>query len=215
MIGFGGTRGIGRRYIADTVNVKNRTHISSYFVAFGAFGMAFGPLMAVCLSTFDSIIELPFGKGLIFNGLTGPGYVMFVAWTLYTIAIYFVFEEKKRNFDRSAESVGELTMLNTQSDNENEEDHDNGELSIDVSGVYFDDDVESNKNASYGATTSTTANKKPISPVKFYQLKEAITGPIVLYVVLASEAVRTPAGAITRHKRIARFVLGLASRRVS
>ena len=76
MIGLGGTRGIGRRYIADTVSLQERTRVSSYFVAFGACGMAFGPMMAVYLASFDVIIQLPIlgeGWGFVFNGLTGPG----------------------------------------------------------------------------------------------------------------------------------------------
>jgi MFS family permease len=50
-IGIGGARVINRRYIVDTVSVKQRTRISTIFVASGALGMALGPLMGGGLSS--------------------------------------------------------------------------------------------------------------------------------------------------------------------
>ena len=110
MTGLGGPRGINRRYIADTTTVEGRTKVSAAFVAAGGMGMAVGPGMAVFLEHFD--FKVGGGEEIWFNGMTGPGYVMGAAWTLYLLVLVVGFKEPKRNYgDWKEKGKGEKESL--------------------------------------------------------------------------------------------------------
>ncbi|CAN0408322.1 unnamed protein product [Ascophyllum nodosum] len=87
LIGLGGARGVSRRYIADTIPVESRTAYSAAFVAAGSVGMAVGPFISAMLTKVDFTIV-----GVRFNGLTNPGWVMFVLWVVVGFLLFTVFQ---------------------------------------------------------------------------------------------------------------------------
>eukprot|EP00611_Tribonema_gayanum_P025678 TRINITY_DN5919_c0_g1_i2.p1 TRINITY_DN5919_c0_g1~~TRINITY_DN5919_c0_g1_i2.p1 ORF type:complete len:863 (-),score=287.56 TRINITY_DN5919_c0_g1_i2:526-3114(-) len=97
LIGLGGARGVNRRYIADTVPMEDRTFFSASFVAVGALGMAFGPFAAAVINLLD--FEIGFIK---VNGLTGPGWFMFIMWTLLGLATLIKFKEPEQRYSPTA-----------------------------------------------------------------------------------------------------------------
>ena len=173
MIGLGGTRGISRRYIADTVLEEERTRILSYFVACGALGMAAGPAIAVFLHHYaNAIVEIPWfmvdrkNITFIFNSLTAPGYVMFVAWVFYTCGIMLFFREKRRNFHK-------VQLKDAESG------------TTEYSAIIRKTEIGGAERYEYN-TINVHERKEapPISPTKLHQLKNEITSTIVLYLVL-------------------------------
>ncbi|CAN0151835.1 unnamed protein product, partial [Ectocarpus sp. 4 AP-2014] len=88
LIGLGGARGVNRRYIADTIPIASRTAYSAAFVAAGALGMAFGPAVSAVLIAADFTMA-----GVEFNGLTNPGWIMFVLWVVMGALIQCEFQE--------------------------------------------------------------------------------------------------------------------------
>ncbi|ETN15168.1 hypothetical protein PPTG_07346 [Phytophthora nicotianae INRA-310] len=90
--GFGGARAINRRYIADNYSREERTQASALFVTASALGMAAGPALAAAL---HYLPDYNFA-GIDITTETSPGWVMFVMWTVYLIALVFWFEEPDR-----------------------------------------------------------------------------------------------------------------------
>ncbi|CAB1098638.1 unnamed protein product [Ectocarpus sp. CCAP 1310/34] len=88
LIGLGGARGVNRRYIADTIPIASRTAYSAAFVAAGALGMAFGPAVSAVVIAVDFTLA-----GVEFNGLTNPGWIMFVLWVVMGALIQYEFQE--------------------------------------------------------------------------------------------------------------------------
>ncbi|KAL7576574.1 hypothetical protein ACA910_018066 [Epithemia clementina (nom. ined.)] len=96
--GLGAPRMINRRYVADATPFCLRTAASAAFATMTALGAALGPGLAIIL---DSITEFSFHVPLVgqqtFNGMTGPGYFMALAWSVYLVAVLLFFREPKRS----------------------------------------------------------------------------------------------------------------------
>ena len=89
MTGLGSCRAVNRRYIADYVSSKRRTAASAAFVAASAGGAALGPLLAVPLSMIKPTKVL----SLDVNAITAGGWLLTLAWFLYTAYIYLRFQD--------------------------------------------------------------------------------------------------------------------------
>jgi len=105
MTGLGGPKMIVRRYMADTTCLSIRTSINALFGMVIATGSALGPGCAIMLSQFDFIWILPSfpftnqnrpKTQLWFNPMTGPGWFMALLWSVFTIALYWGFQEQER-----------------------------------------------------------------------------------------------------------------------
>ena len=97
LTGLGGPRGINRRYIADTTPLDQRTAMSAAFVGGSALGMSVGPGLAVFLENLKPFeFHLDFYGKVEVNGLTGPGFVMFIAWAIYVLFVLIFFREPER-----------------------------------------------------------------------------------------------------------------------
>jgi len=94
-VGLGGPRVINRRYIADVSPRSQRTAISAAFVSLTAAGTAVGPGLAAICQNINFTVETTHGS-FVFNGLTAPGYIMFVVWLLFSLLVALVFKEPKR-----------------------------------------------------------------------------------------------------------------------
>jgi len=94
--GLGAPCGINIRYIADTVPSVHRTAISAIFMTVSALGMSMGPGMAVLLDFLDFNFYLPIYGYVEVNGMTGPGYLMFILWSIYFIALILKFKDGER-----------------------------------------------------------------------------------------------------------------------
>ncbi|CAN0489305.1 unnamed protein product, partial [Hapterophycus canaliculatus] len=68
-----------------------RTAYSAAFVAAGAVGMAFGPAMSAVFNEVDFTVA-----GIKFNGLTNPGWIMFVLWLVMGAIIQYEFQVRER-----------------------------------------------------------------------------------------------------------------------
>lgn len=90
--GFGGARAINRRYIADNYSREERTQASALFVTASALGMAGGPALAAAL---HFLPDYKFA-GIAVTTETSPGWVMFVLWSVYLVALLIWFEEPDR-----------------------------------------------------------------------------------------------------------------------
>jgi hypothetical protein len=53
--------------------------------------------MAIVLNLFDFDFMLPLLGKQHFNGMTGPGYFMAIAWSIYTFLVLLTFEEPNRS----------------------------------------------------------------------------------------------------------------------
>jgi hypothetical protein len=96
LTGFGGTRVISRRYIADHVSLKDRLLASSEFVTAGAMGLAFGPLIASLVERSDLTFCWKIHQKIIllqYENVTAPGWIMAFLWFTAFIAVLFLFEE--------------------------------------------------------------------------------------------------------------------------
>ena len=68
-----------------------RTAYSAAFVAVGALGMAFGPFFSAVMNGVEFEIS-----GVTFNGLTNPGWIMFIFWIVMGLIIHFEFQVRTR-----------------------------------------------------------------------------------------------------------------------
>lgn len=93
LVGLGGARGVNRRYIADTVPIEQRTFFSAAFVAAGSLGMAAGPAFSAAINNIDLSVGI-----VIINGLTAPGWFMFIAWAILLVLTVFYFNEPQDRF---------------------------------------------------------------------------------------------------------------------
>ncbi|XP_058769837.1 SPX domain-containing membrane protein At4g22990-like isoform X1 [Vicia villosa] len=91
--GFGSARAVNRRYISDCVPLKIRMQASAGFVSASALGMACGPALAGLLQTNFKIYNLTFNQDTL------PGWVMTIAWLMYSIWLWISFVEPSREFD--------------------------------------------------------------------------------------------------------------------
>jgi len=102
--GLGGSRGISRRYIADTSRAQERTAISAMFVSAGCVGTAAGPGIAAILSGMLGREEINAPFGLILNTATVPGFLMVVLWMLHFTLLLVFFGEPACRKNKSATS---------------------------------------------------------------------------------------------------------------
>ncbi|CAI8604414.1 unnamed protein product [Vicia faba] len=91
--GFGSARAVNRRYISDCVPLRIRMQASAGFVSASALGMACGPALAGLLQTNFKI------HNITFNQDTLPGWVMTIAWLMYSIWLWISFVEPSREFE--------------------------------------------------------------------------------------------------------------------
>ena len=96
LVGLGAPKVIVRRYMADTTPVSLRTSVNAGFGMVVAVGSAFGPATAIWLNGIFWKREIPLLGTLMFNGLTGPGYLMTLLWVIYTTIVVITFGEPKR-----------------------------------------------------------------------------------------------------------------------
>lgn len=96
MTGLGAPCSLNVRFIADTVSKANRTAISAILVTVSAMGMSLGPFCAVLLDFLDLDIDIPIFGEVLLNGMTGPGYLMFILWGIYLIFLIIYFKEQER-----------------------------------------------------------------------------------------------------------------------
>jgi hypothetical protein len=97
MTGLGGPKMIVRRYIADTTCLSIRTSVNALLGMVIAAGSALGPGCAIMLSNFDFIITIPrTNTELWFNAMTGPGWFMAVLWSMFSITLWWGFQEQER-----------------------------------------------------------------------------------------------------------------------
>ncbi|KAK9915918.1 hypothetical protein WJX75_005971 [Coccomyxa subellipsoidea] len=89
IMGFGSSRTVSRRYIADFVSKKNRMRASTAFVCASATGMALGPLLALLLARAPSVKAGP----LTFNRITLAAWIMVVSWLAFTVAWLALFKD--------------------------------------------------------------------------------------------------------------------------
>lgn len=95
--GLGAPRVIHRRYVADATPFALRTVSCAAFALMTGLGAALGPGMAIVLDLLNFEFTLPiFGKQH-FNGMTGPGYFMSLAWSIYTLLVILTFKEPNRS----------------------------------------------------------------------------------------------------------------------
>uniref|UniRef100_A0A7S2XPH5 SPX domain-containing protein n=1 Tax=Attheya septentrionalis TaxID=420275 RepID=A0A7S2XPH5_9STRA len=96
LTGLGGPKSINRRVIADITPMAIRTAINAFFGTAVAVGTALGPATAVRLDSVDFQFEIPLFGTFYVNGMTSPGCLMAILWTIFTIIIAFKFEEPSR-----------------------------------------------------------------------------------------------------------------------
>ena len=108
--GFGSARSINRRYIADSYSRRHRTAASAAFVTAGSLGMSTGPAVAalleftvnkeptpVLLTENDNMVEEQEDTtNLVWQVENAPGWIMFVLWTMYLIALLWLFQDPPR-----------------------------------------------------------------------------------------------------------------------
>jgi len=121
--GLGGPKMIVRRYMADTTCLSIRTSINALFGMVIATGSALGPGCAIMLSQFDFIWILPSfpftnqnrpKTQLWFNPMTGPGWFMALLWSVFTIALYWGFQEQERiGLKEKLQAEATLQLANT------------------------------------------------------------------------------------------------------
>ncbi|KAL5069796.1 hypothetical protein RYX36_020683 [Vicia faba] len=91
--GFGSARAVNRRYISDCVPLRIRMQASAGFVSASALGMACGPALAGLLQTNFKIYNITFNQDTL------PGWVMTIAWLMYSIWLWISFVEPSREFE--------------------------------------------------------------------------------------------------------------------
>jgi len=94
--GLGAPCGVNIRYIADTVPSVHRTAVSAIFMTVSALGMSMGPGSAVLLDFLDVEFYVPLYGQVILNGMTGPGYLMFILWSIYLVVLILTFKDGER-----------------------------------------------------------------------------------------------------------------------
>jgi len=97
LLGFGGTRAVSRRFIADFIGSASRTTASVGFVVASTMGMAVGPMTAFPLRSLPSVKIIDGGDvTLTINTLTAPGYAMALLWLLLILVYVVVMRDPKQ-----------------------------------------------------------------------------------------------------------------------
>lgn len=107
LTGFGGTRVISRRYIADHISLEDRLVASSEFVTAGALGYACGPLIASLIERSNySFTWYGYHNQVLlqFETVTAPGWIMALLWTVALVAVFCFFEDPLQNVSYSLHS---------------------------------------------------------------------------------------------------------------
>mmetsp|Transcript_19977 Transcript_19977/g.40668 ORF Transcript_19977/g.40668 Transcript_19977/m.40668 type:complete len:376 (-) Transcript_19977:345-1472(-) len=76
--------------------MEGRTAVSAAFVTLSAAGTAVGPGLSSLFQQIDFTVEIPSMGVFIFNGLTSPGYFMFLVWFLFSLIVALTFKEPER-----------------------------------------------------------------------------------------------------------------------
>ena len=97
LTGLGAPRVINRRYVADAIPLKYMTMASAAFCLATALGSALGPGCAILLDAGGDIEFEIFGMRHYWNGMTAPGYLMAMLWSLYGVVVIFAFREPVRS----------------------------------------------------------------------------------------------------------------------
>ncbi|GMH89244.1 hypothetical protein TrVE_jg3157 [Triparma verrucosa] len=98
LVGLGSCEVCNRLFITNTSTKSNLTSACARFVAASAVGMSAGPFIASLLDAFagrDVEVDVGILGGLIFNHVTGPGWVMAAAWIIQLFMLLFYFKEPK------------------------------------------------------------------------------------------------------------------------
>ncbi|GMH52102.1 hypothetical protein TL16_g01156 [Triparma laevis f. inornata] len=98
LVGLGSCEVCNRLFITNTSTKSNLTSACARFVAASAVGMSAGPFIASLLDAFagrDVEVDVQFLGGLVFNHVTGPGWVMAAAWIVQFLMLLFYFKEPK------------------------------------------------------------------------------------------------------------------------
>jgi hypothetical protein len=105
LAGFGGPRGLVRRYIADHIPRQHRNRASAMFVNSGCLGLAVGPLLASLLSAYKHTFSFDICAAstaagdtagtcwIKFEEVTAPGWIMGVMFGLCLVALLGLFTE--------------------------------------------------------------------------------------------------------------------------
>ncbi|KAL3781343.1 hypothetical protein ACHAWO_010731 [Cyclotella atomus] len=97
LTGLGGPRSMNRRYIADTTPLAYRTSVNAALGTATAMGAALGPATAIMIDGVDVSFDVPLYGTVYFNSMTGPGFIMFGLWIVFTIILALTFEEPERS----------------------------------------------------------------------------------------------------------------------
>lgn len=107
LVGLGSAEVINRQIISSCVRFNSMTRASASFVVASALGMSVGPLLAAILddtsgrdididSYFPQWVPHLGGKGIIFNNVTSPAFVMAIFWFIEFLFLMISFEEPIR-----------------------------------------------------------------------------------------------------------------------
>merc|ERR1711862_188703 len=113
MIGCGVAGGLGcpliinRRYVSEVTPVELRTGGIAVLVGCGCIGAALGPLVDMLFHNISSNnngvnkVYILFLGWIELNELNGPGYLMSLLWTIYTIIVSIMLKEPNKNNKKS------------------------------------------------------------------------------------------------------------------
>ena len=96
LVGLGSCEVCNRQFITQTIDKLKITSACAKFVAASAVGMSAGPFLASILDEFagrDVEVDWQIFGGLIFNHVTGPGWVMAVLYLVLLILVIFCFKD--------------------------------------------------------------------------------------------------------------------------
>lgn len=120
LVGLGSAEVVNRQLISSCVSLPFMTQASALFVTFSAAGMSLGPLLAGVLDMAagqDTDVDLPLfflpTKGIIFNHVTSPGFVMAGLWFLQMLALLVLFHEPLRINNASSSQEEDDDEANT------------------------------------------------------------------------------------------------------
>ena len=189
--GFGATRVINRRYVADSTPYDLRTAASAAFALVSALGAAMGPAMAIVLDHFDFQFNLPILGVQEFNGMTGPGFFMAFMWFLFTLIIVGFFAEPSRSGleglkDREAAAeAGNLSM--DQSNLHSQFSNDDQDLVVDIS-------------PSDDAIMDEIKKSKPKSCLRHLTAPVLVTMALIFFKRIALESIVGSTSVVTKNR---------------
>jgi len=98
LVGAGGNRAANRRYIADFVELEDRSWQSIIFVAVSGLGMAAGPFVQALMQFLPTGPDAYSIWGYEINNITGPPMVFCFCWAIFLIVFGSLFKEPKRSY---------------------------------------------------------------------------------------------------------------------